>query len=182
MQHRIFLVPLRARLPRADAIEHWVSRHAKVFGPTPGLRRYVQNRPLAPDSAIVCSETWFDNRDSERAAYASAYYENVVTPDEELFLDRAAAWSARVAAGGDVPHPHGMVRVLWFGAQPLKAYNWASFQLSRTVQAPGSGTMAHSMSTADPEEALAVVAASRGQAFACRPTPIIPGQTDKDTP
>jgi hypothetical protein len=114
MRQRIFLVPLRQDVDPVAARQHWTKSHASLFAATPGLRGYVQNRPEQGDH--VCSETWFDDADAERRAYASDHYLSVVMHDEASFLAREEAWTAVMKGSGSrrdlLPGSH---RVLVFG-------------------------------------------------------------------
>ena len=89
----------------------------------PGLIGYVQARPC-PEwwvhlPYLACSETWFADRDSERAAYASDWYRSQIAVDETRMLARDDAWSSPVIAMETVrPGPTGRFRVLAFGAWP----------------------------------------------------------------
>lgn len=102
MQHRIFLAPLRPGLPHAEAHGHWCSNHGRLMLDLPHLRGYVQNQPLPrwwPHLGyLACSETWFSDRQSEAEAYASDWYKQAVTPDEQLMFAREQAWSSAIAS------------------------------------------------------------------------------------
>lgn len=124
MIHRMFLVRTRPDLAMGSAQDHWRRRHSDVFGRNPGLRGYVQNRPLEEDWAQLryqaCSETWFDSPDSERAAFSSPYYLEEVVPDEAAFLERETVWRGQVVAVETVSDgPRGRYRLLGFGATTL---------------------------------------------------------------
>jgi hypothetical protein len=86
----------------------------------PGLLGYVQNRPH-PDwwvhlPYLVCSETWFADRDAERAAYASAWYLEQIAVDEARMFARDDAWSSPVVGVETLrPGPTARFRVLAFG-------------------------------------------------------------------
>lgn len=177
-QRRFFLVPLRGVRPVAAEASHWQSSHAPLFSRTPGLLHYVQYRPLPEEWARgwrhVCSETVFADRSSERAAYASDFYRAKVSADEATFLDRDAAWSARII-DGDPPIPptrefdgDSCLVVQFGGTRP--SGDWLTLQTSR--EAVGGGSEIHLFRTTDRSEALAVSAAAAAPAFACRPTPI----------
>jgi hypothetical protein len=120
MQHRIFLVPGRPGVPRADADGHWRTHHARLMLDLPLLLGYVQNRPLPgwwPHlGALACSETWFASREAEREAYASDWYRDAIAPDEHRMFARDAAWHARVLEVEELhPGEHGAFRALAFG-------------------------------------------------------------------
>ncbi|PXY36568.1 EthD domain-containing protein [Prauserella flavalba] len=169
MQHRIFLVPPLGD-PEAGR-RHWEQRHGDLFTATPGLLGYTQNRPVAQEwargTARFCSETWFADRDAERGAYSSAYYREVVTPDEASFLDRQAAWSAAVV-GGEAGPADG-IRVLWFDDAPPPGARWRPLELSRPVPPPGRGTRVYTAVMAEPGEALALTRGAGPVALVCRP-------------
>lgn len=174
MQHRIFLVPTRADVPWSTARRHWQDRHGEIFVSTPGLRWYTQNRPLTEPSrgrGVVCSETSYESRQAERAAYSSRYYQDVVAPDEARFLDREGVWSARVVAGTAASEPAGAYRVLWFDETPPEGARWSPLELSRPVPAPGRGSSLHSTWTDDRDLAIEIADGSRGLALACQPIP-----------
>lgn len=146
VQHRIFVVPTGPVLGPSAARQHWEQRHGDIFTGTPGLLRYRQNRPVDEEwecgAARFCSETWYDDRETERAAYASDHYLEVVAPDEASFLDRDAAWSAVVLDDGALGPGEGL-RVLWFDESPPDGLDWRSVRLSRPVPAPGVGSILH---------------------------------------
>lgn len=120
MIHRIFVVPTRPDVPVDEAVDHWEQRHGAVFAATPHLAGYVQHRPSRSDQhrlgGRVCAEAWFDDRDAESRAWGSDHYRDVVTPDEERFVDRPRAWIARVvkehALSGPAARPEGFEVVL----------------------------------------------------------------------
>ncbi len=124
MQHRIIVVETRADLPVAEAQRHWRDRHPAVYVSAPNLVGYVQNRPLEEEwerlgRRSVCSETWFEDRVTERASFESDYYHDVVLPDESVFLDRESAWMGRIVTEGGWSSPRPRYRVLAFGAASL---------------------------------------------------------------
>lgn len=184
MQHRLFLVPAAAGTPTAAAVRHWEERHSRVFAQTPGLMRYVQNRPLteewAAGRAWFCSETWFADRATERNAYASPYYRDVVTADEATFLDREAAWSGVVLTTDGDHHAADLTetptktqgwRVLWFGDEPAAELPWTQLPVTRTVPA-GRGRTVFTTVISDRERALALTVGAPCPAFVCTPTTI----------
>lgn len=124
-RHRIFLVPTRPDVDVDVAIDHWELAHGAVFAATPGLGGYVQHRPTRPDQhrlgGRVCAEAFFADADAERRAWASDHYRGAVTRDEERFVDRAAAWAARVTSQRPLPRPAGPdvpVEVVAVGCDP----------------------------------------------------------------
>jgi hypothetical protein len=171
VQHRIFVVPPASRVTWEDARLHWEQRHGEAFTGTPGLRRYRQNRPVEQEwqrgAARFCSETWFDDRETERAAYGSPHYRDVVTPDEATFLDRDAAWSAVVLDDQPLEPGEGL-RVLWFDTSPPSGQAWRSARLNRPVPAPGTGSTVHVADVVDVDAALALTRHSSGVALVCR--------------
>lgn len=123
LMHRLFLAPLRTDVDHRWAHEHWTTRHSAVFGRTPGLRGYTQNRPPADawsGRALVCSETWFDDRAAERAAFESDYYLTEVAADEARFVRRDAAWLSAVTVTATARQARTF-RVLVFGHTPESA-------------------------------------------------------------
>src|SRR5262245_21565343 len=138
-QRRIFLVPLRGAAPVEREVEHWETVHAPLFARTPGLLGYVQYRPLPEERHrgvhLVCSETTFADRDAERAAYASDFYREVVTPDEAGFLERDEAWSARLSVAAPRWQPGDYAVLLLGGASP--GPDWASLEVSRELPEGG---------------------------------------------
>lgn len=176
-RHRIFLVPPLGRDVAAER-GHWEERHGLVFGRTPGLLGYRQNRPVAEQwrdgTARFCSETWFADREEERAAYRSDYYRDVVTPDESGFLDRDAAWSAVVVADGSrLSGPSTADRLIWFGADPPAGPRWQVLELDRPVPPPGIGTAAY-VATLDRDlDGLPLIEADGPVALMCRPVDLV---------
>ena len=170
MQHRIFVVPTASRVGSATARQHWEERHAGVFTRTPGLRGYRQNRPLDEEwergNTRVCSETWYDDRNAERAAYESDHYLTVVTPDEADFLDRYAAWSA-VVLDDDLSRGDGL-RILWFDEHPPPGPAWRHVRLDRPVPTPGLGSILHVADVEELEPALTLTRQASAVAFVCR--------------
>ncbi|NYE35810.1 acyl-CoA synthetase (AMP-forming)/AMP-acid ligase II [Nocardioides cavernae] len=159
MQHRIFVVPLATHLAPAEARRHWEQRHGRVFGATPGLLRYRQNRPVDAEwdagRARFCSETWYADRAAERAAYDTDHYRETVAADEASFLDREGAWSA-VVLDGDGLGPGGGPRILWFDESPPPGPDWRPVRLDRPVPLPGNGTTLHVAAVDDVDAALAL--------------------------
>lgn len=171
MQQRIFLVPPLGAPPHAEARAHWAEQHGALFVRTPGLRGYRQNRPLDEEwdagRGWVCSETWYDDRAAERAAYDSTHYLESVAADEATFLHRDRAWAAAIHGDRPPPVADAGIRVLWFGDHPPSGPQWQALPLSRP--APGGGSVVHSAWLSDPEQALALTARALVPAFACRP-------------
>lgn len=171
-QHRVFLVP---GLPdhTAEAVHrHWVRQHLEAFVATPHLVAYVQNRPLPEErsrvGSMVCSETWFADREAERTAFASTHYRDVVAPDEARFLAREEAWGARITASDPWPSPTPRYRVLGFGSSTL-AHDEQVVSVDRDVAVPGGGRALRSWWTDDRDEALRRARGAVGLAIACEP-------------
>jgi hypothetical protein len=162
MVHRIFVVPGAPRVGSEVIRRQWTGGHPELFTRTPGLAGYVQNRPLPEEwhrlGVFVCAETWFADRQAERAAYASDHYREVVAADEARFLDRDAVWSARVAGPVSLER-RSRYRVLVFGDGPLT--------LSRP--APGGGHGLDVRWFDDRAAALDHAAAAPGLAIATEP-------------
>lgn len=175
MQHRIYLVPPCVGPDRDTSRDHWEQRHGRLFGATPGLLRYRQNRPIdefwARGSALFCSETWFEDRRAEKAAYRSDFYRDVVTADERRFLDRDAAWTAVVTS--EMPEPGADFRALWFGDDPPAGLPWRAVALDRGVPAPGRGSVLQVADVADPGHALPLFTDTAALATLCRPIEMI---------
>jgi len=183
MQHRIFLVAPLGEAPHGPQRRHWEQRHGPLFAGLPGLRGYRQNRPLDREwergRGWFCSETWFDDRSSEAASFATAFYRERVTPDEASFLDRDAAWQA-VVLGEELPQPHPAPwRVLWFGDSPPDGPAWHGAELTRPAPGPDGVRRLYAAWFDTESAALAVTRAARQGvvAFACRPHLFVVGST-----
>lgn len=102
MHRKIFFVPFLESWSAVDAQREWTEVHAPIWLASPGLRGYVQNRPIAepwnPVPNLACAEDWFDSRDAERALHETPHYRDVVLPDEERLFKRANAWVSTVSA------------------------------------------------------------------------------------
>jgi hypothetical protein len=100
MHHKIFLVPFLADYSMAAGNRAWREEHAPIWLRAPGLRGYVQNRPVPQWwdrlPAIACAEDWFDTREAERALHQSDYYRDTVVPDEQRMFRREGAWVSTV--------------------------------------------------------------------------------------
>ncbi|NKY60604.1 EthD domain-containing protein [Nocardia flavorosea] len=175
MQHRIFVVSLRGDIDLAWARQHWEHRHGALFGQTPGLIRYRQDRPLAETTdGFVCSETWFASRAAESAAFGSAYYTETVVPDEKRFLARDTAWAGRVLHAEEPETPEAPFMVLWFGTEavPERAGGrWSAIEVDRAVPGPGTGTTVR-RGRFDDEAAARRAADTSVLALVCRPVVI----------
>lgn len=78
--------------------EHWRTRHAELIVHLPGLRRYVQNYPLAssyagraPDFDAIAESSFDDTQAMKDLARTPAYA--AVLSDEPQFIDRASMGS-----------------------------------------------------------------------------------------
>jgi hypothetical protein len=123
VQHRIFLAPCRPGVSWAEAQAHWRSNHEAIMLEIPGLVGYVQDRPCQEWwihlPYLACSETWFADRDAERAAYASGWYDQQIAVDEARMFGRAEAWNSPVIDVQTVrPGATGRYRTLAFGSSP----------------------------------------------------------------
>jgi fatty-acyl-CoA synthase len=171
VRQRIFVVPAASGLAPSAARLHWEERHGDVFTGTPGLLRYRQNRPVEEQwlrgTARFCSETWYADRGTERAAYDTAYYREVVTPDEAAFLDRDAAWSAVVLDEQRLEPGEGL-RLLWFDEAPPAGPGWRAVRLDRPVPPPGAGCTLHVADVTDVDAALALTRQASAVALVCR--------------
>jgi EthD domain len=121
LQHRIFLAPCRPGVSWVEAQAHWRSYHETIMLDIPGLTGYVQDRPR-PEwwvrlPYLACSETWFGDRESERAAYASGWYTEQIAVDEARMFGREEAWHSPVLDVRTLKQgPTGRFRALAFGA------------------------------------------------------------------
>lgn len=120
MQHRVFLAPLKPGVAHADAHGHWITNHRRIMQELEGVRGYVQNQPEPACwphvGYLACSETWYDDREAERAAYATDYYRDVIAADEARMFARDDAFSSAVTE--IVEHhdgPRAGLRALAFG-------------------------------------------------------------------
>jgi hypothetical protein len=121
VHHKIFLVPFSAAWSVADGHRVWQQEHAPIWLRSPGLRGYVQNRPVEEwwgrMPAIACAEDWFDSREDEQALHQTEYYRETVRPDEERIFNRDNAWVSTVSSVEVLKDgPIQPFRVLSFGA------------------------------------------------------------------
>lgn len=91
---RIGMGPRAAGLTVRSFREHWASVHAALGAGIPGLRRYVQNRPLdarhllgPPPGIDYCSEVVFDSIEAMEEAFGSDHYQDRVQADERQLID-----------------------------------------------------------------------------------------------
>lgn len=170
-QHRIFVVDVRDDLPPGAARAHWTGRHGAVFGATPGLRGYLQNRPV-DEGSFACSETEFDDRESEREAFGSAYYRDVVVADEAAFLDRDSVRVAVVLAGTFAHGGTARYRAVLPGVEPERVAGEGlgiqSYRLDRPLAA-GAAPVVTFVWDDDLEAVRAVVARHGPLAFVAEP-------------
>lgn len=174
LQHRIIVVATAPGLATEAAQAHWRERHAAVYLPTPRLVGYVQNRPLREEwprlgSRSVCSETWFADREAERASFESPYYQEAVVPDERTFLDRDSAWMGRVTVGEGFGAAR--YRVLAFGARELDV-DCTVLEVDREPWSGGDRTVASAWLD-DRAQAVEVARAASGFAFAAEPATLL---------
>lgn len=179
MQHRIFLAPLRPGVSWAVAQAHWRTNHEAIMLDIPGLVGYVQDRPREDWwihlPYLACSETWFADRDAERAAYASDWYTQQIAIDEARMFGRDEAWNSPVVNVETIRSgPTGRFRALSFGSSPERL---DAILIDGRVEAlkllrppPGGGEPAV-VSVWTDDEALARHAAIRlgGLAFVAEP-------------
>ena len=121
MQHRIFLAPARPAVSWAEAQAHWRTNHETIMLRIPRLLGYVQNRATEEWwihlRYLACSETWFASRETESAAYDSAWYREQIAVDEARMFGRDDAWSSPVLAVETLREgTTGRYRTLAFGA------------------------------------------------------------------
>ncbi len=181
--HRIFLAPIRRDLDYGVAHEHWTSTHAGVFGATPGLLGYVQNRPPQAEwsgRTHVCAETFYESRDAEKQSFASDYYQGVVVEDENRFVQRDGAWIASVSASRRARQQLAY-RVFAFGHDEHTAADWLSawdpddidvFALSR-LPATNSRASVIALWTDDLSRATEAVMHFGPLSFLAQPVPIV---------
>jgi len=146
----------------------------------PGLVGYVQDRPRREWwihlPYLACSETWFSDRETERAAYASDWYTQGIAVDEARMFGREEAWSSPVLEVQTVrPGPTGRFRALGFGAS-LGALDPmildGRVETLRLLRPPPGGGEQLIVSVWSDEELLARHVALRlgGLAFVAEPT------------
>jgi hypothetical protein len=120
-QHRVYLGRLVDGADPEAAALHWWHRHPDVVRALPGIKGYVQGRIprtwWSRSAFFTCAETWFDSRVEERAAFSSAYYRDVVVPDERNVIKADGAWNSAVLDTDIVVDaPRTRYRALCFGA------------------------------------------------------------------
>jgi hypothetical protein len=172
-QHRIYLVSGSPAVTGSRMLLHWTERHAGLFLHTPQLRGYAQNRPLAEEldrvGPLACSETWFADRTTERSAFSSPYYRQVVAADEASFLNRDALWSSAVVRSTPWPRHSLPYRVLMFGPRNPARLPGDGLETAKTVPRPGSGRWIESVWTHSRGDALVLAAAAECFAVATEP-------------
>ena len=171
MQHRLFVVRLRDDVALPEATDHWRRAHGALFARTPGLRGYLQNRPVDP-TGWVCSETLFDDRRAETEAFRSTYYTDIVAPDEARFLDRE---SVRTAVVVYQRVEHGRIarfRAVLPGTEPGEVAGAGAgvqvYRLNRPL-VPGTPAVVTFVWDDDPEVVSAVTRRRGGNGFASEP-------------
>ena len=184
LQHRIFLAPAKPAISWAEAQAHWRTNHEAIMLPLPGLVGYVQNRPTEEWwihlPYLACSETWFPSRESETAAYASAWYRERIAVDEARMFGRDDAWNSPVLGVETVQEGMtGRYRTLAFGAAARSLhgilFDGRAEVLSLLRAAPGGGE-ASIVSVWTDHLAVARHLALRlgGLAFVCEPAASMP--------
>ncbi len=84
MVKAIWLASRHPGVPEAEFLQHWRHVHGAIAAKVPGVRRYVQNHPVAdsrsypPVSHDGWSEMWFDDYDAYRRAIASPEWAAVI--------------------------------------------------------------------------------------------------------
>jgi uncharacterized protein (TIGR02118 family) len=73
---------------------HWRDHHAPLVLAIPGVRRYVQGRPVALDQVPAdcdgIAEVWYDDEESMRDAFATPEYAALID-DERHFMARTTS-------------------------------------------------------------------------------------------
>jgi uncharacterized protein (TIGR02118 family) len=101
---RLFAGTPRADRPLRECLHHWRTTHASLASDLPGLRRYVQYHPVAPEPGAwaVFSALDFDDRASLEAAFGLGPGPGspelaAANADEAAFLDADAESGGVVA-------------------------------------------------------------------------------------
>ena len=184
MQHRIFLAPIAPCVSWAEVQAHWRTNHEAIMLELPGLAGYVQNRPR-PEwwtrmPYVACAETWFADRDAERAGFDSEWYHREVEADEARMFAREAAWSSPVVETTTLREGStARFRALAFGGSEERL---AGFLLDGRAEAlrllhepPGGGApVVISVWTEHEELAGAIAARLGGIAFVAEPAAALP--------
>lgn len=183
-QHRIFLAPARPGVSWAEAQAHWRTHHEAIMLELPYLLGYVQNRPTeewwVQLPYLACSETWFADREREAAAYATDWYRERITVDEQRMFGREDAWSSPVLAVEVLRDGvTGRYRTLAFGADPARLDSVlldGRAELLRLHRAPPGGGAPTVVSVWTDHAPLARLIAQRlgGLAFVSEPAPSMP--------
>ena len=96
------LVPRRPDITHEEFSRHWRDTHGPLFASQPEVkqfvRKYVQDHrtgaaptEFGPTDFDGIAEIWFDDMTGFRGVFDSKNYRDVVTPDEERFVDRKRA-------------------------------------------------------------------------------------------
>jgi uncharacterized protein (TIGR02118 family) len=95
----VFVSARRPGLTLREFSEHWAGPHGALIAQLPGIRRYVQTHAL-PTAYDVnglhapthdgCSELWFDDYRSWKAALSTPAWSSIVDSGETLFARPAA--------------------------------------------------------------------------------------------
>jgi hypothetical protein len=184
MHHKIFLVPFLGVWSVAEAHRVWEDEHAPIWLRAPGLRGYVQNRPVRECwdrmPAIACAEDWFDSREDEQSLHQTRYYRETVVPDEERIFERENAWVSTVSSV-ELLHdgPVQPFRVLSFGAtrpmlSTLSTGERAELLHLRRVPPLSSSPLVVAAWASTIDLALALAARLGGFAFATAPAALLP--------
>jgi hypothetical protein len=189
VHHKIFLAPFVAKLSMGDGQRLWEQDHGPIWLGSPGLRGYVQNRPVRAwwdrMPRLACAEDWFESREDEQALHQSEYYRQTVLPDEERMFSRENAWVSTVT-GVEVLRPGDAqaFRVLSFGAERpdvsrLAGTGRAELLHLRRPAPLSSSPLVLSVWTAALDEARVLAETIGGFAFvvapaALRPPPLAP--------
>lgn len=96
MVKSIVMLRRRPDLTHEEFDRHWREVHAPLVLQLPGIRRYVQNRPIEvggepPHDGV--SEVWFEDLEALRAATGSAIWPEILA-DEDNFLAEPTPRSA----------------------------------------------------------------------------------------
>lgn len=103
-------------MPLAAFHDHWRHTHAGIITRLPGIRRYVQNYPLAGTAAFdAVAESSFDDSQAMKALARTREYAEVLA-DEPNFIDAASMGSIITEEHvlQDGPLPAGAVKHLRF--------------------------------------------------------------------
>jgi uncharacterized protein (TIGR02118 family) len=88
MHKLIFAITFKG--DKQQGFEHWSARHSKLLLDIPGVVKYVQNEKvldLGGDRFDGVAELYFEDEAAYEAAMASSYWNDVVQPDGDSFVD-----------------------------------------------------------------------------------------------